>query len=162
MKCLASRITQLATVISIAVLTGCSAPAMVEGVVASQDYVIQDNNPSLRVAAGQMHIVLNEEDGDQLRVVTLEVSDIDALPLGEQVAFGNDDSAPQATVSQGDLQVIERSDGARIVSSENNTFYDVTAGTLTIYDRDELINGEFTLELTDGGHLEGSFSLARQ
>jgi hypothetical protein len=109
-----------------------------------------------------MHIVLNEEDGELLRVVTLEVSELDTLPLGKKVAFGDDEGAPKVSVSQGDLVVIERSDGARIVSSENNTFYDVTSGTLTVYDRDELVNGEFTLEFADGGHLEGSFSLPRE
>jgi hypothetical protein len=162
MKCLGSRIAPVATLLALAVMTGCSAPAFVQGVVASEDYVIQDNNPSMRVAAGEMHVVLNEEDGDQLRVLTLEVSDLDAYPLGEEVAFGSDENAPAVTVSQGDLQVIERADGARIVSSENNVFHEVVSGTLTIHDRDELVNGEFTLELADGGHLEGSFSLPRQ
>ena len=162
MRCLASRIAQLAMVLGMALATGCSAPAIVQGIVASQDYVIQDNNPSLRLVGGQMHVVLNEEDGDLLRVVTLEVSNLDTLPLGEEVAFGDDEDAPSVSVSQGDLVVIERADGARIVSSENNTFYDVTSGTLTVHDRDELVNGEFTLELADGGHLEGSFSLPRQ
>ena len=73
----------------------------------------------------------------------------------------SEEGPARVTVSQGELVVIERSDGARIISSENNTFYEVKTGALTIYDRDEVVNGEFSLELADGGHLEGSFSLTR-
>ena len=164
LTCLKMHGRKFAALLSVAVLTGCSAPALVQGVVASEDYVIMDNNPALRLIGNQMHVVLSEEDGETLRVLTLEVPDTSVVPLGETVELGaeNDDGKPNVTVSQGVLVETFRSDGARILSSEANTFYEVQSGTLTIHDIDETVNGEFSVELADGGHLEGSFSLPRQ
>lgn len=143
-------------------LAGCNAtPGWVEGIVESETFHIQDTHPAYRVHrdSGEFNLAISEEDGEELRVVTLKVDDIGALPLEVPIAVGERDSgAPWMTVSYGDLVVIDRGDGVRILSSENPRFAEIEDGTITFTSTDpDHIVGYFHLDLAGDDYLDGSF-----
>jgi len=144
-------------------LTGCNlSPGWAEGVLDTETFHIQDTNPAYRVDrdSGEFHLAISEEDGVVLRVVTIRVPDLRALPLEVPVAVGPRDSgAPELTVSYGDLVVTDRGDGVRILSSENPRFGQIVDGnvTFTSTDLDE-VTGYFHLDLVNDEYLDGSFA----
>lgn len=160
-SCLTARLGLGATAFVIALATGCSAPGLVEGVVFTEDFQIADPSPALRAAGDSFQIILSEEDGVSLRLVNLQVPEVSTVELGEKVElfpYGTD-GQPTLRLSQGELDVTERSDGARILSSHSNRFAEITSGTLILYERGESYTGTFTAALEDGGYIDGSFSV---
>lgn len=147
-----------------ALSTACGAPGLVDGVVRASDFSIRDNEPAVRShpALNDFHIVLSEEENNTLKVVTVDVDDLTLLPVGEPihlVSALSRDEGPTMAVSTGDLVVTMRSDGVRMLSSENTIYADVTDGTLVLHEVSDRVIGSFTAELDDGGYLEGSFDV---
>lgn len=152
----------------LAVASACGAPATVEGVFASDTFRLESERPLAKPTGSgrDMVVVLSQVDGETLRTVTLHIPNIAERTLGEPIAvseggYGDDRVSLEAAV--GDLLVETRSDGAQIISSTNNVFAASTSGTFTLdaRDADGTIAGSFSIDLDDGGFLEGSFVAAR-
>ncbi len=146
------------------VSVACSAPATVEGVFASDTFRLESQSPlTTPTASGRdMVVVLSQADSETLSTVTIVLPKIAELPLGEPLDVGTGefgDFRPSLEVAQGDLLVETRSDGVELVSSTNNVFANATGGTFTLDDRsvDGTLAGSFSVDLDDGGFLEGSF-----
>lgn len=144
--------------------TACGTPGWVDGIVDDQPFEIRDNMPAAREASrGTMLVVLSQEDGETLRVTSIHIPRYADLELGAPVALAVDeDEGPVLSVSEGDLEVTDRGDGARILSSTNNRITTATTGTLTLEALDdEIIAGRFEADLDGRGHVDGSFAIAR-
>lgn len=145
-------------------VSACGAPATVEGVFANDTFRLESESPLTKPTASgrDMVVVLSQVDSETLRTVTLVLPQIKELPLGEVLDAGTGaygDDRPSLEVAQGDLLVETRPDGVDIISSTNNVFAHATAGTFTLDERnvDGSLAGSFSIDLDDGGFLEGSF-----
>lgn len=154
----------LVALAALAVASACSAPATVEGVFASDAFRLESQDPLTKPTASgrDMVVVLSQADSETLRTVTMLLPQIAGLPLGETLDVGTGDfgdDRPSLEVAQGDLLVETRSDGVDIISSTNNVFANATGGSFTLDDRsaDGTLAGSFSVDLDDGGFLEGSF-----
>lgn len=148
----------------LAIASACGAPATVEGVFASDTFRLESQSPLTKPTASgrDMVVVLSQVDSETLRTVTLVLPKIAELPIGEPLDVGTGDFGdfrPSLEVAQGDLLVETREDGVDIISSTNNVFANATAGTFTLdgRDADGTLAGSFSVDLDDGGFLEGSF-----
>lgn len=152
------RILPALFVAALVAVTGCQAPAVVDGIVGEESFSIRDEDPEVRAQHEGTLIVLADDAFGRLRLVKLLVRDLDALAIDEAIAIAPD-SDVQLEAALGDMESFVRSDGVRVVSSTNATFTDAMEGTLTLRSRDPLA-GEFTATLADGGELDGSFVIA--
>lgn len=150
---------------ALAVAAGaCAAPATVEGVFGGEDFRLDSDAPlSKPTGSGRdMVIVLSQIDSETLSTVSLTLPLFTSLPIGEAVdvaAYGGQQPSLKATV--GDLLVEARPDGAEIISSTNARVASAVGGTFTLDDAtDTEIAGSFSIDLDDGGFLEGSFVAA--
>jgi hypothetical protein len=116
-------------------------------------FTVADPAPAVRAMQDGVFVVLAEEQGDELALVTVEVADLADLVVGEPVDIADAGIAIEA--SRGELEVIERSDGARIVNSRNPRSFPATGGVFTLDSLDPLA-GTFEVELEDG-MLTGTF-----
>jgi hypothetical protein len=133
----------------------CGPQAFVEVDTAAEgSFTVADPAPAVRALQAGVFVVLAEEQGDELALVTVEVTDLAALEVGQTVQIAEAGIAIEA--SRGDLEVIERSDGARIVNSQNTRSFPATGGVFTL-DSVEPLAGTFAVELKDGGMLSGTF-----
>ena len=141
------------------VATACGAPGQVEGVVERQGFWVHDTAPASRWSSdGRLVVMLSEDDGQTLRVVSLQLLRAQELPEGKPIQIGPKDSGlPYLDVAQGELEVSLRSDGARILSTKDTRYSRATRGTVEIRWLDGDLQGTFHVELDDGGYLDGSF-----
>jgi hypothetical protein len=148
----------------LAVASACGAPATVEGVFASDTFRLESQSPLTKPTASgrDMVVVLSQADSETLRTVTLTLPKFADLTLGQAVDVGSGefgDDRPSLEVAQGDLLVETRADGVELISSTNNVFANATSGTFTLdgRDADGTLAGSFSVDLDDGGFLQGSF-----
>ena len=162
--CIQRSLLSAASLLVLLLSVGCSAPAWVQGVVNDSDFAVTDAAPVSRVDTrnDEINVVISEEDADQLRLVTFTLCDASQLVVGKTYPIGTEeDGRTFLRVSQGDLDISYRSDGARIVSSVNNVFTGSVSGSVTIDSLDGVIAGTFSAELSDGGHVEGQFATSQ-
>ena len=138
----------------------CGAPGSVEGVVRSEAFSILDQEPAFRADGddGRLVLTIKEETADRLSVVTLIVPEMAGVQVGDELEVairGQGDG--YLTVSDGDLVVTERGDGARILSTENTEHADAVSGTLVFSSIGDPFAGDFEVDLNDGGNLRGTF-----
>ena len=135
--------------------SACGPQTFVEINTASEgSFTVADPAPTVRPYQDGVMVVLTEEQEEQLAVVTIELPDVDSLEQGEVVNI--DDTGITITASRGDLEVINRADGSRVVNSRDARSFTATAGTFTLDSREPLA-GTFEVELEDGGMLVGAF-----
>lgn len=141
--------------------SACSVPGIVDGIVEEQGFVIRDDSPQLRPQEeDSVILVLSQESGDTLRVVSLHLPELAALPAGESAPIeARDSDRVWLQVAQGDVQSEVRSDGVRVVSALQPRFVHATGGDVSLSRVDGLLLGSFRAELEDGGWLEGSFEV---
>lgn len=136
----------------------CSSPGFVEGVVEHEGFFVRDPGPVSRWASDRLVVVLSEQDGGTLRVVSLFLLDAAKLPEGEPIELGAKDSGlPYLDVSWGALDVTERSDGVRVLSTTDTEYAHAESGTIELAWLDGELQGTFHVALSDGGHLDGTF-----
>jgi hypothetical protein len=154
----------LAAALLAVLASACGVPGLVEGIVEQQGFTIRDEQPQLRPQGGDAVIlVLSQEVRDMLRVVSLHLPELAALPAGESAPIeGRDLGRVWLQVAQGTLQSEIRSDGVRVVSTHNARFVLATGGDVSLARVDGLLLGSFRAELEDGGWLEGSFEVAER
>jgi hypothetical protein len=132
---------------------------VVEGVALNEDYRVRDQAPATRVTSDEkLIIIIAEEDGVDLRVVTVTLPDYEGC-IGEEMQLGVKGSgAPYLKASVGELDDFTRSDGVHVLNSKNTRFSAALGGSLFL-DQDESgqLIGSFIADMEDGGHLEGSF-----
>jgi hypothetical protein len=108
-------------------------------------------------------LVLSEESNGLLKVVTISIPQPDEQPLNTAIPIGStiksDALLPGVEVAVGDVVEEERSDGARIVSAEDPDFAHSEKGSITLYEKGATLSGEFSIDLDDGGHLDGTFQV---
>lgn len=162
--------TMKATVVValLAVVVACGAPATVEGVFASDTFRLESERPLAKPTASgrDMVVVLSQVEAETLRTVTILIPHINDRALGEPQEVGSgelEDARVSLEAAVGDLVVETRADGAQIISSTNNTYAASIGGTFTVdaRDADGTVAGSFSIDLDDGGFLEGSFVAAR-
>ena len=133
----------------------CGPQAYVEVDTAAEgSFTVADPAPAVRAFQDGVFVVLAEEQGEELALVTVELAELSNLEVGETVDIAEAGIGIEA--SRGDLEVIERSDGARIVNSQNTRSFPAVGGTFTLDSLDPLA-GTFDVELEDGGMLSGTF-----
>jgi hypothetical protein len=148
----------LAVAASALLASACASPGVVDGVVEEQDFSIRDDAPELRPQPDDgLIVVLSEEVGSTLRVVSLTLPDPSSLD-GTAAISARDDADIKLSVAQGDLVEQVRSDGVRVLSTDNTRFTDVAEGQVTVEVVDGLLLGSLEAQLEDGGWLEGSFA----
>jgi hypothetical protein len=136
----------------------CAAPATVDGVVAGDTFTIRDDDPTLRPRHEGATLVLADQSGNMLRIVTITLPDVDTLPLEEDIPFAdNADEGPVLEASFGTVEEIVRSDGVKVLNSTDSVGYTALEGTLRIETAEPLLSGSFRATLDEGGALEGSF-----
>jgi hypothetical protein len=157
----------IAALAVLVVASACGAPATVEGVFASDTFRLESQDPLTKPTASgrDMVVVLSQVDSETLRTVTLLLPKFADMQLGEPLDVGTgafEDFRPSLEVAQGDLVVETRPDGVNIISSTNNVFAKASAGSFTLDERaaDGSLAGTFSVDLDDGGFLEGSFVAA--
>ena len=135
---------------------------VVEGVALNEDYRVQDQAPATRVTSDEkLIIIIAEEDGVDLRVVTVTLPEFAAFPLGQEVVIGAKGSgAPYLKASVGELDDFTRNDGVHVLNSKNTRFSEALQGTLFLDEENGELIGSFSADMEDGGHLEGSFIVA--
>ena len=151
--------SRIATILfaALALLTAaCGPQAMVDVETSEGAFTVIDQAPSARALGDGLFVLLADEQGDELALVTLEFADPSLLRLGETVSILDAGIAIEA--SRGDLEVIERGDGARILNSQNTRYFPATDGTFTV-DSVSPLAGTFNVELADGS-LTGSFAIS--
>ena len=151
--------TRIATFLfaALAVLTAaCGPQAMIDVQTSEGTFTVSDAAPSARAVGDGLFVLVAEEQGDELALVTIQFADLSLLTVGEPVDILEVGVAIEA--SRGDLEVIERNDGARIVNSQNTHYYPATAGTFTLDSLNPLA-GSFAVDL-ESGALSGSFVVA--
>jgi len=147
-------------------ITGCGAQGTVEGVFHDQDFSITDFAPKAHFnQKAQMAVVtisegLMEGDREVLRLVTLKLNGSDDLSVGDVIDVDGDHA--EMDVSTGDLERIELANGNTLISSSNNDFASAVSGTITLDSVDDVLAGTFSVDLDDGGYLEGTFAVDRQ
>lgn len=144
--------------------SACGAPGMVEGVVWEKGFFVRDMQPAARFAKEQLLVVVSEEDGTELRVVSLYVPEELLAQRGEPLSLGPRGSGlPALKVAWGDLVTMDRSDGVRVLSTSDTRYAEATSGTVELVWEDGTLSGTFHATLEDGGYVDGSFvtSLAR-
>jgi hypothetical protein len=151
------------TALSALLFTACSPAGFVEGVVYDETYQIRDDRPAARESrADTMLIVLSEEDGERFRAVTIEFPGYESVELGTETPVAVDDGdGPIIRASNGELIVDMRKDGARILSSKNDTFADIVSGHVILDSIDDVLAGSFEAELGSGGYIRGTFAIER-
>lgn len=138
----------------------CGTFSSVEGIVQEEGFVVRDASPGARWVGERLVVMVSEEDGQTLRVVTLSLPEADSLPTDTPIAISEEKSGqPFVDVAWGDLDVQVRSDGARILSTIDTKFQHGTEGILTLQREDGNLHGNFEVTLRDGGYLEGAFWL---
>lgn len=157
-----SRLARVALLGAALLASACGGvPGFVEGEVQGAVFSIADTAPVARRAArtGGLHVLLGQEDGDTLRTANLILPARDALVVGKPIAIEASGDTTLELV-EGQLVVMTRSDGARVLSSDNNRFHQATTGEVTIEALDELtLSGTFRAELESGGWAEGRFDV---
>lgn len=145
-------------------LAGCAAPATVEGVFSGDSFRLESSTPLTKPTASgrDMIVVLSQVDSETLRTVSLTIPKFADVPLGEPLDVGTGaygDDRPSLEVAVGDLLVETRDDGVEIISATDAVVAGTTGGTLTLDDRgaDGSLAGSFTVDLDDGGYVEGTF-----
>ena len=149
--------------VAASLFTGCAAQGTVEGIFQQQDFKITDFAPKAHINHGaEVAVVTLSEssfDGQReiLRLVNITLSETNTLHSGDVIEVGEDLDA-ELGVSTGDLVRMELENGSTLISSENNDFAHAVQGTVTIDESsDDVLAGSFSVELNDGGHLQGSF-----
>lgn len=146
-------------VLAIGVFSGCGATyAQVDGTLDGQPFAVLDTNPVTRevIALNDFYLVIAEPDGDRLRMVTI---DLQGVKDGEtEYRVGE---TARVEVSDGELVEDLRADGVPLISSRNPTTSQATDGVVMLDQTDDTRRGYFTVGLSDGGQLEGSFDLMR-
>lgn len=138
----------------------CGTFSSVEGIVQEEGFVVRDAAPGARWVGDRLVVMVSEEDGQSLRVVTLSLPNADTLPENTPIEIADEDSGmPFVDVAWGDLDVQYRSDGARILSTIDTQFQQGVRGVLTLQRIDGVLHGTFEVVLRDRGFLEGSFWL---
>jgi len=151
--------TRIATFLfaALAMLTAaCGPQAMIDVQTAEGAFTVSDAAPSARAVGDGLFVLVAEEQDDELALVTIQFADLSLLSVGETVNILDVGVAIEA--SRGDLEVIERSDGARIVNSQNTRYFPATQGTITLESLSPLA-GTFDVDLASGA-LSGSFVVA--
>ena len=150
-----SALLRLCTVALIAFTAACGPQTFVEIDTASEgSFTVADPAPTVRPYLDGAIVVLSEEQGEQLALVTIELPEINTLQEGEAVDI--EDAGIAMVASRGDLEVIEREDGTRVINSQDARRFSATSGTFTLDQRAPLA-GSFVVELEDGGLLSGTF-----
>ena len=153
---------RLLLVASFAFQLACGTFSSVEGIVQEEGFVVRDASPGARWVGDRLVVMVSEEDGQTLRVVTLSLPEAGNLPVGTPIAISGEKSGqPFVDVAWGDLDVQHRSDGARILSTIDTQFQHGTEGFLTLQREETSLHGTFEVTLGDGGYLEGAFWLDR-
>jgi hypothetical protein len=160
-----SDVSHVTVLVAVMCLTACAVPAEVEGIVSGEEFLVRDPRPASKATAEgrDAYLVLSENDGATMRVVTVRMPDVAAMPLHEDVAVGARDDGSglsHVEVAHGALLVETRSDGAQILSQKDPQFAMSTAGTIRLDERGEDLSGAFHVDLDDGGYLDGVFVVA--
>jgi hypothetical protein len=139
---------------------GCGAPGTVEGIFDQADFSLRTNDPLARASGsdGDVVVVLAEQDGETLRTVTVSLPRAEHMPRQKAVEVGPEATQPSIEVTVGRLTREDRGDGVEVISSEDATRAQSTGGTVTIEDLAPDVAGTFSIELDDGGHLDGVFT----
>jgi len=149
----------LSLALSLLASTGCGFDAYIEGIAYDNDFSVRDQNPAKRLTnTSGVTIIMSEEGNDQLRVVSLTIGD--HLLSESQVDLGpKDKNMPFITVAEGELVEMVRSDGVRVVNTLDPVFVDGGEGILDLERDEEDLFGTFEVNLKDGGHLDGTFTI---
>lgn len=138
----------------------CGTFSSVEGIVQEEGFIVRDASPGARWVGDRLVVMVSEEDGQTLRVVSLSLPNAESLPDNTPIDISVEDSGqPFVDVAWGELDVQRRSDGARILSTIDTKFRYGVQGALTLQRADGVLSGNFEVTLSDGGFLEGSFWL---
>lgn len=134
----------------------CNTPGFVDGVVQQEGFFVRDAAPAARWSKERLVVVLSEEDGETLRVVSLHLPDAEDLPFDTPIALEGV-AGPYLEVAWGALEVFHRADGARILSTTDTRFDRAVSGDLVLRRVAGELEGSFSVRLVDGGFLEGGF-----
>lgn len=134
----------------------CGAPSTVEGVVSGGEFRIRDERPELNPGHERVTVVLAEEAGDALRVVTLSLPHVEALPLEVPLAVGGPEGVG-VRAAYGELVEMVRSDGVRVLNTLSPVIVEAVEGEVVIETIEPLLAGSFEVVLEDGGRLVGDF-----
>lgn len=139
--------------------TGCGFDAYIEGIAYDNDFSVRDQNPAKRLTnTNGVTIIMSEEGNEQLRVVSLTIGD--HLLSESQVDLGPEEkNMPFITVAEGELVEMVRSDGVRVINTLDPVFVEGADGILDLERDEEDLFGSFAVDLADGGHLDGTFTI---
>jgi hypothetical protein len=143
--------------------SGCALPN-IEGIFGGEDFALFDDTPEARGQTNDRLVLVFLEHNDvELRTVTVELRNVEALPRGVPLEVGAGDFAdlrPVVDVVQGTLVETIRDDGVRILSTTDDARRARSvSGTLTLDDT-ATVGGSFRADLDDGGWLQGLFGSA--
>lgn len=140
----------------------CGPAGVVEGTVNDKEIVIQDNAPIYRADSdsNRLLLVISESTEDILSVVSVTIPDASLIEIETDLQLGTEESGqPFVRLAQGDLVVNYRSDGVRVLSTENTEIFESRSGYLRFSSASDPYAGEFYTVLENGDEIRGTFHI---
>jgi hypothetical protein len=143
--------------------SGCALP-VIEGVFDQRDFALFDDTPEARGEAGaDVLLVFLDVDrpAAELRTVSVDLRGLKNLDVGEELVVGTgawDDQRPSVEVVEGSLVEETLDDGGILMTTGDDARRAASlGGTITLDENGDTVSGRFTVDLDDGGYLNGSF-----
>lgn len=158
----------LATVGLLMGSSGCALPA-IEGIFDDRDFALFDDTPEARsqVKDEVVLVFADIDEGDaHMRTVSVDLKGMDSLPVGVDITVGDgawDSTLPSVDAVEGTLITEEIPGRGKLYTVGDDALRAVSVdGTLILTENDAgTVAGRFTVNLDDGGYLEGAFRSAQ-